>query len=179
MSGKSLVGVLRIYPEPVQNLTFRLDAKQRRYGWLSFLIVEGVFLLVALVAGLGRHSWGVALIGLEVVAVAGVILALFTLIALTSWAKLTPDAIRSRRLGRERRCRWQDVSSIKVKTTSARGMTSSDVQVTLHSGKRFLLGGVTSSAGDRKFTDKAQQIIEYWQVAAEAVGSTLPEGSAA
>lgn len=79
-----------------------------------------------------------------------------------------PDGIRTRGLGRKRRCAWDEVSDIAIRAYHGRGATTYTVRVTTASGQHFALGAPVSGGimPDPEFEGKVRQIRACWHAAA-------------
>jgi hypothetical protein len=155
----------------MENLTFRPTRRQLRN--LALLTLGTAAATVAiLVPAFALHvnlpqrvaDWGIGL-GLGSL-IAGYCLVMYRL-AVT---ECTPGGIRSRGLGGQRQCRWEDVAEIAIRRSIGSRSTTATVIITTTAGSQFLLGAPVAGGimPDPDFGRKAGQIRRYWHTATGA-----------
>jgi len=155
----------------MENLTFRPTRRQLRN--LALLTLGTAAAAVAiLVPAFARHvnvpqrvvDWGIGL-GLGSL-IAGYCLVMYRL-AVT---ECTPEGIRTRGLGGQRQCRWEDVAEIAIRRSIGSRSTTATVIITTTAGSRFLLGAPVAGGimPDPDLDRKTRQIRRYWHVATGA-----------
>ncbi len=148
--------------EPVEELTFRITARQLR-GLRTYLALLAGIIAVLTAAGLSTRAgmllvWDVAVgLGLAVGLYAYVMYA-------RAFTDCTAAGIRTRGLAGQRECAWPQVADI----APAYSRTAT-VMVATTGGARFRLGvPVTGGVmADPEFAAKVSQIQHYWRSAAQ------------